>query len=651
MRKSLLLISLYISCSLAANAQTAVSDSLLKLLPASKEDTAKVLLLVNIGNGYENNEPEKAKQFYRRAIVLSRKLNDQKGYYKALTYISNTFIVQGNLDSMLYFNEQALAVAREMKDSMNIGISLFNIGIAYRERYEFEKAIAYCLEGRAIMEKKQNKKIELQMNDALQVLYNYRTEYDKAILYGEKAVQQSRELKMKDLLAQTLLNLSLSYVEKGELQKTEAMVKEALQIAVELKDVRIEATALQNLAGIFLKKGDYVQLKTYAERSLVLYRKVGSGDGEATMLRAIAVCYLQQKNLIKAKEFAEQALLIDRKNKFKKEEASVLRVLSDIYFAAGDVENGLKYDLESEKTLEAMVKDVLSENSANLEKKYETEKKEVQIKQLEAEKKVQQLSIKQKNIFNYILIGGFASLLLISLLAFRTYRQKQKLQLQRISELETQQQLTATEAVLKGEEQERTRLAKDLHDGLGGMLSGIKYSFNTMKGNLIMTPDNAQAFERSMDMLDSSIKEMRRVAHNMMPEALVKFGLDTALKDFCNDINQTGALSITYQSIGLEGQEINQTTAITIYRIVQELINNTMKHAGAKAAIVQVTKSGNQISVTVEDDGKGFNKAILNQSKGIGWTNIQNRVEFLKGKLDVNSEPGKGTSVLIELTV
>jgi signal transduction histidine kinase len=638
-------------CSLAGDAQTALSDSLLKLLPAAKEDAAKVLLYVSIGNEYENNEPEKAKQYYRQAILLSRKLNDNKGYYKALTYISNTFIVQGNLDSMLYFNEQALAVAREMKDSMNIGVSLFNVGVAYRERYEFEKAIAYCLEGRAIMEKKQNKKVEVQMNDALQVLYNYRTEYDKAILYGEKAVQQSRELNLKGFLAQSLLNLSLSYGEKGDLQKAEVLVKEALQIAVELKDVRYEATALQNLAGIFLKKGDYVQLETYAERSLILYRQIGSVDGEAIALRGLAVCNLQQKNLVKAKDFAEQALLIDRKNKFKKEEASILRVLSAIYFAAGDVKNGLKYDLESEAVLEAMVKDVLSENSANLEKKYETQKKESQIKQLEAEKKVQQLSIKQKNIFNYILIGGLASLLLISLLGFRTYRQKQKLQQQRISELETQQQLTATEAVLKGEEQERTRLAKDLHDGLGGMLSGIKYSFNTMKGNLIMTPDNAQAFERSMDMLDSSIKEMRRVAHNMMPEALVKFGLDTALKDFCNDINQTGALGITYQSIGLEGQEINQTTAITIYRIVQELINNTMKHAGAKAAIVQLTKSGNQISVTVEDDGKGFDTAILHQSKGIGWTNIQNRVDFLKGKLDVNSEAGKGTSVLIELTV
>lgn len=204
---------------------------------------------------------------------------------------------------------------------------------------------------------------------------------------------------------------------------------------------------------------------------------------------------------------------------------------------------------------------------------------------------------------------------------------------------------------MKGEEKERTRLARDLHDGLGGMLSGIKYSLNAMKGNLVMTPENHQAFERSMDMLDSSIREMRRVAHNMMPEALVKFGLDTALKDFCNDINQSGTLHINYQSIGLENIEVEQTTSITIYRIVQELVNNTMKHAAAKSAIVQVSKTDNAISITVEDDGKGFNTLVLEGTKGIGWSNIQSRVEYLKGKLDVQSAPGKGTSVHIELNV
>jgi signal transduction histidine kinase len=170
-----------------------------------------------------------------------------------------------------------------------------------------------------------------------------------------------------------------------------------------------------------------------------------------------------------------------------------------------------------------------------------------------------------------------------------------------------------------------------------------------MKGNLIMTPENALAFERSMDMLDSSIKEMRRVAHNMMPEALIKFGLDTALKDFCNDINQTGALKVIYQSIGLENAELDRITAITVYRIVQELINNTMKHAAAKTAIVQVSKSADRLSVTVEDDGKGFDVSILKSHGGMGWDNIRNRVEFLKGTLDVNSQPGTGTSVLIEL--
>jgi signal transduction histidine kinase len=132
---------------------------------------------------------------------------------------------------------------------------------------------------------------------------------------------------------------------------------------------------------------------------------------------------------------------------------------------------------------------------------------------------------------------------------------------------------------------------------------------------------------------------------------LVKFGLDTALKDFCADINNSGALKISYQSIGLENIVLEQTTAITIYRIVQELINNTMKHAVAKTAIVQVTKTNNQLAVTVEDDGKGFDTSILRQSKGIGWSNIQNRVEFLKGNLDVQSEKEKGTSVHIEMNI
>lgn len=144
---------------------------------------------------------------------------------------------------------------------------------------------------------------------------------------------------------------------------------------------------------------------------------------------------------------------------------------------------------------------------------------------------------------------------------------------------------------------------------------------------------------------------MRRVAHNLMPEALVKFGLDTALKDFCNDINQSGALKVSYQSIGLEQASIDQTIAISVYRVIQELINNVLKHAAANTAIVQVSKTGNSISITVEDDGKGFDVSQIKMATGIGWSNIKHRIDLLKGKLDVNSQPGQGTSVLIEFLV
>jgi two-component system, NarL family, sensor kinase len=642
-----LLFLFSVACS---SAQVSVRDSLLKRLPQAKEDTATVMLYINIGGEYENSEPVKARQYYQKAMLLSKEIGDKRGYYKSISLLGNTYLLQGNQDSMIYLSKQALELARDMKDSVSIGMSLFNIGIAYRNKSDFEKAIDYCLQGRRILEGKGNTSIEMQINDALQVLYYNRTEYDKAIVFGEKALMQAKELKRKGFGAQVMINLSMSYIQKKQIDKARLVLLEAIGIGKELQDKRIETVGLTNLAEISLKARDYLQAKNYTEKVLAMYRELGSVDGETTALRGLGICNLQLGNYSAAKEFAEQALLIDRKNNYRQEEAAALRLLSSVAYANQDLSAGFEYDDEGLKILELMIKEVLSKQSAELDKKYESQKKEDQIKQLEIDKKLQQLSIKQKNTLNYFLIAGTVTLFIISLLLYRNYRQKQKLQQQRITELETQQQLTATEAVLKGEEQERTRLAKDLHDGLGGMLSGIKYSLNTMKGNLIMTPDNHQAFERSMDMLDSSIKEMRRVAHNMMPEALVKFGLNTALIDFCNDINQSGALQVRYQSIGLENAVLDPTAAITIYRIVQELINNVLKHAAAKTAIVQLSKTNGTIAVTVEDDGKGFDTGILKQSKGIGWSNIQSRVDFLKGNLDVQSQAGKGTSVHIELT-
>ena len=638
--------------SIVVHAQTVLNkDSLLQQLAVAKEDTNKVWLYLKLSKATQASDMPKAHWYSEEGYRLSERLHFDKGRFKALLRKTSLFRASGNVDSVFECNKRFLALAQQMNDTLNIAIGFTNIAESYNDLGDAEKAIEFSLKGLAVIEKAGAPELKQDAYDNLQRIYFTRSEYGKSIEYGTKSVQIARELKAPQRIASALFNLSVAYNNNKEFDKAIAASNEVVSISRANGDDRVVAYGLSNLCDVNIKLKNIPAALNYELESFELAKKVQDRDMEATTLTGLAMCYLQQKEYAKAQDYAMQAVKLHDELGNMSGKVSATKVLADIAFATGDPAKGYAYELFCDEYEQQHINQVLSKQSSDLEKKYETEKKETQIKKLEAEKTVQQLTIRQKNTLNYILLGSAVTLLLISLLSYRTYKQKQRLQQQRIAELETQQQLTATEAVLKGEEQERTRLAQDLHDGLGGMLSGIKYSFNTMKGNLVMTPDNAQAFERSMDMLDSSIKEMRRVAHNMMPEALVKFGLDTALKDFCADINNSGALQVAYQSIGLENLTIDQTAAIAIYRIVQELINNTMKHAAAKNAVVQVTKAGNQLTVTVEDDGKGFDTAILKRARGIGWNNIHNRVEFLKGNLDVQSEKDKGTSVHIEINI
>jgi two-component system NarL family sensor kinase len=651
MRKSLIILLFHLLPEALYSQVLMNKDSLLKLLPLAKEDTNAVKLYINIGQQLDSSEPNVGKMYYKKAGDLSRKLNYPRGIIK---YISNyTFVLnmQGLYDSSLLLNLEGVAIARKTRDSSNLAGTLFNTGTSYSFLGEFDNAVRYYEEGRRIFEKYGNKVIEAQCNDILQVLYFNMGNYPKAIELGEKSVAAFREIGDKRLLGIALSNLGLSYAKTNKIDRAVALFTEALKIGGETDDKNLQVAQYLNLCDVALREGEYEKVKHYADKALIIARELNLHESELIAMKGLSFYYAYRKEYKLAKEYAAQALTISYRFNFKSQRAKVFTQLSNLAYVAQDMPLGEYYASQSELLGDSLINETIHLKTAELDKKYESEKKESHIVKLETEKKVQQLSLQRRSIFNYMLVGGILVLGIISLLTYRTYKQKQKLQQQRISELETEKQLTATEAVLKGEEQERTRLAKDLHDGLGGMLSGIKYSFNTMKENLIMTPENHQAFERSMDMLDSSIKEMRRVAHNMMPESLIRFGLDTALKDFCNDINQSGALEVSYQSIGLEHVNLEQTTAITIYRIVQELISNVLKHASAKSIIVQVANTSGHISVTVEDDGSGFDTAILKNSKGIGWTNIQHRLDFIKAKLDVSSQPGKGTSVHIEFDV
>lgn len=619
-------------------------ESMIKTLEKAKEDSNKVILLLDIERKYFIRDLDSALYYNKMCEKLIFKINAQEYKHKCFHDFVKIYHAQSDYQNALDYCLKSIKVAKQNKNRFQEAASCRAIFNVYHNLKMNDSAVKYAM---------YSIKLTTEIGDTSNIATNYGNlswlymdlnQYNKAVDYGLKGVEAGEHYADTVGLLISINNLALCYLRINKNEQAIELLKKQLEIGKRINRVRSIRYALVNLATAYYNIGDIKGLAKSTASLNEFNSKDANLDNKNICLQNItnAYNYLYQRNFALAEAELLNGIKIAEKDSLDAQLLILYQTMAIVKYAQHDFVSGNLYQLKWDDLTEAAQEQELSEYAIELETKYETEKKSAQIL-------LQDSQLREKTILNYLLIGAGIGLLIILFLAYRTYQQKRKLQQQRIAELEAEKQLTATEAVLKGEEQERTRIAKDLHDGLGGILSGIKYSFTTMKENLVMTPENQQAFERSMDMLDSSIREMRRVAHNMMPEALVRFGLDTALNDFCNEINQSGALKIVYQSIGMKGIAIDQTTSITIYRIVQELINNTMKHSGATSAIVQLTKSNDQLSLTVEDDGIGFDTKLLRTNKGIGWVNIQNRVEFLKGKLDINSKEGEGTSVHIEL--
>lgn len=285
-----------------------------------------------------------------------------------------------------------------------------------------------------------------------------------------------------------------------------------------------------------------------------------------------------------------------------------------------------------------------------LEVKYQSSEKEKQILSLQAEKNATELQAQKRLYTNrlLIIICIFLALLILGAIYYywRNSKQKELNHQQQLKDLEQKQQLKVTQAMLDGEERERVRVARDLHDGLGGMLAGVKLNLSGWANEHAEAPQDKD-LGKVIDQLDNSVSELRRIARNMIPETLLKFGLDQALKDLVSFYMQEN-LTIDFQPFNI-GTNITLSIQLNIYRIVQELLSNTVKHANATQVVLQCSQNEKNFLITFEDNGRGFDPNLLNSAKGIGLNNLRSRVEFMNGKIELITAPGEGTTVNIEI--
>jgi two-component system, NarL family, sensor kinase len=465
----------------------------------------------------------------------------------------------------------------------------------------------------------------------------------KALEHGKKAVEGVPDHTYRGLVlaknSKTRALIFLNRIPEAEMELKR--LKETID-TLKHEPYYIKFYVLSSL--IESNKKNYELALQNIDKALVIYAKTGNEVDAENIKFDKGEVLVKLNRLNEAKQIFLELL---------KNQSGTLKV--DVYLNLSKIEKSLQSYKEAYRYMEKSIN--LKDSLAVVENtnkaifwniKYESEKKQKQIVELEKQKVQKDITLQKQNVLIYGLISGLLVIGLIGFVSYRNLSYRKKIAEQEIFQLRQQNQLTAIESIIQGQEEERSRLARDLHDGLGGLLSGIKLTLNNMTGNVILSEQNANTFNRALGQLDNAITEMRRVAHSMMPEALLKFGLKDALNDFFENISQSGKLKVHFQSYNFD-KRLSQTVEVTIYRIIQELINNTLKHAEATEVYVQLNQDDQHLTISVEDNGKGFDINKLNQTKGIGIQNIESRVAYLNGKIDIQSSEGKGTLTFIEI--
>lgn len=442
--------------------------------------------------------------------------------------------------------------------------------------------------------------------------YKYR--YDALIESKNKINELKNNLnllksqKAKFLLANYHQHIGLHYTDFTKYQKTS---RYHLELAKKLFD-----------SINFINQNQYI-FQSYANLGMVSYR-----EGN----------YMEALNIFKT---AEEIKISNKRLDYL---ANIERWKSRCFIAINNYKGATECLQRREFLLDSLGKVKHSLAMKENETKYRVKDKEKQIT----------IEQQKKELNRNIAIGLGTSLGLASVIAFLLFkntRKKQKLaeqektlETQKLATVLKEQELLSIDAMIEGQEKERQRIANDLHDDLGGLMATVKLHFNALKEK--QTPE---LYTKTNTLIDEAYNKVRSVAHAKNSGVIAKQGLLKAITEMTDKISALNKITIDVIDHGLENR-LENSLELTIFRIVQELITNIIKHANATEATIHITNHDDSLNIMVEDNGIGFSPSqITKTKKGMGISSIDKRVEHLNGNMTIESEPNKGTTIIIDI--
>lgn len=584
-------------------------DSLKKKLYSSERDTNRVDILINLASLLKDDSSKTALIFAEEALGLSRELKYQSGIPSSYNNIGIIYTVQGDYATGLKYFFKELKFYEEIEDEEGITIASNSIAIIHGLMGNESKSLEYFLKALEFAEKSGHKKQIATLNNNVGIIYKDMGSDTLAIRYAYRALGMYQELGDQAGIGKCYNNLGEAYEQQGNFDQA---------LEMQLKALEIDGGNMYTLVGI----GDLYLKKKYAAKAVNYYNRVVEHHHETGYMIKIQDAY---QGLAKAHEMM------------------------------GDYQKAFKY----QQFLTAIKDSIFSEKSssqiADMETKYQTEKKEQEIAFLEKENEVKALELEKEETFRFFMVGGFLFILAVSFLLYNRHRLKQKKdsleEKQVLLNQINKHQESLINAIVNAQEGEREHIARELHSGLGGLLSTVRELLDDFKNKYVPAKEGDEAIlSKSISLVNDVRTDLKAISRNMIPGVLVRKGLRAAIKDYIGKVSLAGSFELHFESVGNE-ERLEGTVEIELYRVIQESINNSIKYAEAKEVTIKIMQDEQQFNVVVEDDGKGFNVNELGEENGIGLKNMKSRITHLGGKVEIDSKPDKGTKVIIDLPI
>ena len=649
MRKIAALYLVLTLSTLHINGQT---DSLILKLQSAR-GTERVDLLNELSFAEAQSQPAQAIIHANEAAKLADALDYPFGKSSALHKLGIVYRFQGLYDQAIAMGDSALQMTAGKWPALEASI-YSNQGVCYRYKSEYEKALESFQKSIDLHRQSGTSEDLATVLNSVGVMFMYLEDYPKALEYYQQALTIQSDAENLKEVANILNNFAIIYANQGILDSSLHYFEKSLDIERQLGNQKGISESINNIGAVYFYMGDYEQAINAFRESYRMDSLLGNVQGMVVATNNIAEMLNANGQPERARTLLEANIGEARRIDSKYDVEVAYQNLAESFSLQGNYQKAF----ETYQLYAALHDTVMGEQQQNaiaeMETRFQTKEKEDQIliQNLQLEEQEATIEARQNLIFG---LGAAIIFILVSAgFGYSTYRARREAAFQRALAREQEKRI---DAVIDATETERKRLARELHDGIGQQLSGIKIALS----NAVHSGGDALTLTKIQTVVDESARDVRALSHQMMPKALTELGLVPALEDML--AKSLGLAGITYHFDAVNADvRFPEKIEINLFRISQELVNNILKHAKATRVDLQIMKTGGQLILIVEDDGVGIRhksdrhslKDLKNQKnfiEGHGWMNIETRLRSINATWTVDEERSRGMGITVRVTI